>query len=341
MNIGEIRNILVVRQHDQLGDMLCAIPLLRSLRERFPSAHMTLVASPKNYQIMLHNPYVDEVVNYDKRRFFPGLHNIWHFYRDITSRPYDLAVVPATVSISTTSNMIAFLSGAQLRVGPRVLQGRTNSTSFCFTTQVKLDWTSEPRRHQTLRNLDVLQPLRITTPDLSCPLGFTTEEINTAKVLLEHARSRHSILVGLHPGAGKAANRWHPEKFAMIANTLAQDRNAGIVITVGAMDKEPLLQIKQHLRCEYVIIEDQPLRRVAAMIDQLDLFITNDTGIMHVAGGTSVHTLSLFGPTDPLQWAPVGAKNRFISAKEGNIDSITVEEVYNVVELIIHEIQRN
>ena len=110
--------------------MLCAIPLLRSLRERFPSAHMTLVASPKNYQIMLHNPYVDEVVNYDKRRFFPGLHNIWHFYRDITSRPYDLAVVPATVSISTTSNMIAFLSGAQLRVGPRVLQGRTNSTSF-------------------------------------------------------------------------------------------------------------------------------------------------------------------------------------------------------------------
>jgi ADP-heptose:LPS heptosyltransferase len=221
------------------------------------------------------------------------------------------------------------------------LQGRNNSTSFCFTTTVPLDWNSEPRRHQTLRNLDILQPMNIATPDLSCPVGFTAEERNTARVLLEPVRAKHSFLVGVHPGAGKAANRWQAEKFAIIANKLSQEHNAGIVITIGPMDKEPLQRVQEHLRCEYVIIEDQPLRRVAAMIDQLDLFITNDTGIMHVAGGTSVHTLSLFGPTDPLQWAPVGAKNRFISAKDGVIDSVTTEEVYNVVELIMHEIQRN
>jgi ADP-heptose:LPS heptosyltransferase len=337
----EIRNILVVRQHDQLGDMLCAIPLLRSLRERFPTASTTLVASPVNYQIMLHNPFVDEVLNYDKLKFFPGLQNIWRFYRKIRSRTHDLAVVPVTVSISTTSNMIAFLSGAPVRIGPRVLQGRNNSTSFCFTTTMNLDWTSEPRRHQTLRNLDILQPLNITTRDLSCPLGFTTEERNTAKVSLGHLRSRRSLLVGFHPGAGKLANRWHAEKFASIANKLSREHNAGIVITVGPMDKECLQQIKQHLQCEYVVVEDQRLRQVAALIDQLDLFIANDTGIMHVAGGTSVHTLSLFGPTDPLQWAPVGTKNRFISAKDGKMDSITTEEVYNVVELIIQEMQRN
>jgi len=337
----EVQNILVVRQHDQLGDMLCVIPLLRALHTEFPRALITLVASHVNYEIMLHHPYIDEVLNYDKKAFLPNIFNLLTFIRKLRSKRYDIAVVPVTVSISTTSNFIAWLSGATIRLGPESIEGKRNSSTYCFTATLPLDWTKDSRRHQTLRNIDILRLLHVTTDDLSCKIGLTKQEIQSAQTKLAPLRLKHPLLVGMHPGAGKEKNRWSAEKFATIANKLSKENNAGIIITAGLKDKECLQQIKQHLRCHYIVIENEPIRTVAAIIDQLDIFISNDTGIMHVAGGTSVSTLSLFGPTDPLQWAPVGKKNRFISTENKNIDSITVDEVYNIVELIIQELHRN
>ncbi len=65
----QAKRILVVRQHDQLGDMICISPLLQILKERFPKAHLTLITSRVNYDIMLHHPFVDEVVLYDKLNY--------------------------------------------------------------------------------------------------------------------------------------------------------------------------------------------------------------------------------------------------------------------------------
>src|SRR5262249_28738409 len=92
---GTFRNILVIRQHDQLGDMLCAVPLLRALHERFAPANITLVCSPVNYEIMRHHPYLAGTINYDKLNFSPL--DYWKFVRLLRSNRFDLAVVPATV----------------------------------------------------------------------------------------------------------------------------------------------------------------------------------------------------------------------------------------------------
>ncbi|HTK83391.1 MAG TPA: glycosyltransferase family 9 protein [Bacteroidota bacterium] len=337
MNSENIGSILVVRQHDQLGDMLCVIPLLRALHEHFPSAAVTLVASPVNYAIMLHNPFVTEVLNYDKSRLFPAIGNILSFYRSLAAGKHDLAIVPATVSISTTSNILAFLSGAQRRIGPIKLAGRTNSTAFCFTETVDLDWNDFPREHQTLRNLRMLQPLGISTRDLTCPLGFTSHEIGTARARLQKLKSSHKLLFGIHPGAGKTQNRWPAEKFAEAANRIAKQHDGAVIVTAGPMDEEPLARLVPHLDCESMIVRNEPIRTVASLINEMDLFITNDTGVMHVAGGTAAQTLSLFGPTDPLQWAPVGGKNRFIAARDGKIDSLSVGEVLDIVFLILQD----
>lgn len=334
-------NILVIRQHDQNGDMICAVPLLRVLRSAYPTARLTLMTSPVNCDIMQHHPFVNDIINYDKRSLWSSPVELWQFLRRFRAGKFDLAVVPATVSVSHTSNLLALLSGAKVRVGPASLEGKKNRASWCLTTRVALDWSNNPRAHQTRRNLDILSPLGLSTDDLTCTIGLTREEKNRAEAALSPLRKRHRILVGIHPGAGKIPNRWPPDRFAGVANRLSANYGAGIIITEGPMDDQPVREMLDSLECRYHIIKERSIRNAAAVIDQLDFYITNDTGVMHIAGATRPRLLSLFGPTDPLQWAPIGQKNRYVSVKDGNIMSLTLAEVDNIVDIIMREIQRD
>ncbi len=86
-------------------------------------------------------------------------------------------------------------------------------------------------------------------------------------------------------------------------------------MTSGPFDREVTEKFVSVLDHEPIVIQNRSIREVAAVIDQ------------HVAGGTSAPVLSLFGPTDPLQWAPIGKQNRFVASEDGSIDSISLESV--------------
>jgi ADP-heptose:LPS heptosyltransferase len=93
------------------------------------------------------------------------------------------------------------------------------------------------------------------------------------------------------------------------------------------MDDKPVREMARGLSVPCSIIDRRPIRTVAAIIAHADLVITNDTGIMHVAAAVGTPVLSLFGPTDPHQWAPVGERHRFLQGSDGRISSIEVKEV--------------
>ena len=326
-----INNILIIRQHDQLGDMLCAVPLLRALRYAFPSARLTLVTGSVSHEVMLHHPYTDVTLLFPKGHFLP----IVKFYRLLRKSTYDLAVVPSTVSFSVTSAVLALISRAPVRIGAGSINSEAYPASVCFTIPVKLDWSSDPHRHQAQRNLDILKPLNIDNNDLSTVVGLTEPEKRSASATLSDIRKKHRTLIGIHPGAGKKENRWSPEKFASLVNRLSHETGAGIVMSIGPMDDDVFNQLSSLIQCEYLLFHNKPIREVAAIIDQLDLFISNDTGIMHVAGATAVPLLSLFGPTDPLQWAPGGTKNHYLNSRDGTLDTLSVEHVYEMALLIL------
>ena len=319
-SFDSVRSVLVVRQHNELGDMLCCVPLLRALKQHLPEARITLVASPVNYAIMLHNPYVHEVLLYDKR-------HVLEFHTRLKSRRFDLALVPCTVSVSLTSDIIAYVSGAQIRVGPKFLNGKENPSGFLHNVQAMLDWNQKSRLHQTGRNLEILNPMGVSTDDLSVVVGLTDQEKTWAREFLRERCGGTRLLIGYHPGAGKRSNRWPADRFSELANNLSAKVGGRTVVTCGLKDREPTQTFLSRLDHRFVVVQDRTIREVAAIVDHLDLFITNDTGIMHVAGGTSVPVLSLFGPTDPNQWAPVGQKNRFIVSGDETMNSISVDTV--------------
>ena len=313
--------------------MLCAVPLLRGLRERYREARIVLMTSPVNHEVMLHSPYVDEIIRYDKREFLGSFFikpaKVLKFIRRLRNVGCELVVVPSTVSTSVTSDLLSYLSGAKCRVGAESLDGTGNPSGVFFNCTVRLDWKGDPHRHQALRNLDIASMLHLDVTDLSSKIKVTEEEVDRARGFISTA-GMTGPLVAYHPGAGKPPNRWPADRFAGVAVTLANEFRMGTVITHGPMDDEPVRVMQSMLACPFLVVERKTIREVAAVLSLARLVISNDTGIMHVAAAVGTPVLSLFGPTDPHQWAPIGTKNRFIEGKGGDIRSISVDEVISL-----------
>jgi ADP-heptose:LPS heptosyltransferase len=341
--VDSVKRILVIRQHNQLGDMLCMVPLLRELRSKYPKSWIALMASPVNADVMFHHRLLDEVIIFDKRQMLGrvGLKigELLRFIRNVRSKRFDVVLVPSTVSLSSTSTLLAFLSGARVRIGAQKLEGVVHTLAFLFNLPVELDWQSDRHRHQSLRNLDIARPLGLSVSDLSIEMGLRAEELGMGRKFITEAIANvgwgetdrpvqeHRPKVALHPGAGKPPNQWPAKCFSRVADSLAEEFQVDLFISEGPMDSQPVSEMRLLLKHKATLITGLPIREVAAILKQMDLVISNDTGIMHVAAAVGVPVLSLFGPTDPLQWAPIGDKHRFIQAKDGNMGSISVEEV--------------
>ncbi len=325
------KRILVVRQHDQLGDMLCVVPLLRGLRKRYPDAYITLMTSPVNHDVMLNNPYVDRIIRYDKKEFLGRFRvkggKFISFVKNLRREKFEMAIVPSTVSTSATSDLVAYLSGAVYRIGAGEINGVGNPSGIFFNFPVNLRWDESGHRHQTLRNLDIAHGLWLNVTDLSSKIRLKEDESTGAKAFLTEKHLTPGAFVSFHPGAGKPSNRWEAERFAEVATRLYAEFGIAIAVTRGSMDDEPVATMQSRLSIPYQLIENKSIRQVAAILSLARLVVSNDTGIMHVAAAVGTPVLSLFGPTDPEQWAPIGTKHRYIVGKDGNMGSISVEEV--------------
>ena len=327
---GTSPRILVIRQHNQLGDMLCAVPLLKALRARYPSAFIAVMASRVNYSVMLNLRFVNELIRYDKTEFigkeggslfrFPG------FVKGLRELRCTIAVVPSTVSTSFTSDLFAWLSGARLRVGAGSIDGTSNPSAFFFTHPQELDWRDRQSVHQVRRNLEIW-PEPLPVPDFSLEITLSEHRLIDGKSFVDNIKGPLEKVVVYHPGAGKVPNRWPAKSFAEVANELSKSEHSAVLITSGPMDQEPVAAMVAGLAGDYHVVDNEPIRRVAAILHAVDLVITNDTGIMHVAAGVGTPVLSLFGPTDPAQWAPIGERHRYIRGEGGNIANILQDDV--------------
>jgi ADP-heptose:LPS heptosyltransferase len=327
-SFDHIKKILVIRQHNELGDMLCVVPLLRALKNSFPNATIDLISRPVNTAVMLNNPYLNKVIEYDSIKYTKAPFKIIGFIKNLRKEKYDLAVVPSTVSMSVTSDLLAYLSKSKVRIGPKNLNGIQNISGFLYNVQIDLDWRNNSLIHQTQRNLELVKKFNITTNDLSLEIKLTEGEISYGCKYFEKNSKSAKKSIGFHPGAGKFPNQWDVNRFIELIQRFQNEINPMFFVTYGPKDSEPVEKLHSVFGKEIVIIKEKSIRNVAAIIDNLDLMITNDTGVMHVAAATRVPVLSLFGPTDPIQWAPLRKSDRYILGLNGDINSISVDKVF-------------
>lgn len=332
-----VQNILIIKQHNQMGDMICSTPLFSAFRQYFPHAYITLVAGMDNHQVVHNHPALNEVVVYHKLNFLSAPGEFWRFYRKLHERKYDLAVVPATVSVSVTSDLICKLSGAKFRLGVRILNGVENPSGFLYNLPVDLDWRNQ-RRHQIYRNLDLLKGIGIETEFIPPSIGISPVDENFADQFFTRHFSRTDMVIGFHPGAGKVANQWPADRFARLADYLVDKFQIKVLITVGPNDEIPVQKMTQLMKAPYTLAKKLTLQQIAALQKRMRLYITNDTGTMHVAAAVGVPTLALFGPTYFWEWGPIDKSHRCIQSPDANINSISFDEVKKATEEILQNL---
>lgn len=334
-DINKIKRVLVIRQHNQFGDLLASVPLFRAIKETLPECKLTVITSPQNYYALTNNKFIDEQFIFDKEDIF----NIEYLYKliNVLRKGYDLVVVPATVSISTTSCLLGRFARAHFRVGPKSLDGKENFYSFLFNKKIALDWIENPDRHVADFGLDILRPLGISTNNYKSEITIDEYENNAAvKFMNELTGGENYKVVGLHIGAGKPQNRWAVENFVNLCEKINQNYKSKFYITGSSSDNNEIGNFQKHINFKCGFFLNKAIPELAAVISKSDLFITNDTGVMHVAGATDVPQISLFGPTNPNNWAPIG-NNKISLRKSNSINDIKVEEVYKTAEHFLNK----
>lgn len=329
---SSIKNILLVIRH-QMGDMMCALPMMRSVRNFYPEAYITLVTkkSTRFEEIFRdNNSPVDEVKYYES-----GFENFLNLVKGLKDKSIDLAIVPSSVIFSATNHLIAYYSNAKYRAGVKSKDYEPNKSGYILN--IKNDFLWDLRKiHQIERNLDVIRQVNINPSENTISLTLNDENLKFAESFYEeHFPLKSKPVIGFHPGAGKGQNVWPAEKFAELAHRLYQKSGAYIFISEGPADFRYVSEMERRLKDKYGFTEYAKhkggLMNNTAVISKLNLFITNDTGVMHLASGFDVNQIALFGPTKAYEWSAIGKGKVSIQAFRENINNIETDKVFETI----------
>src|SRR5881296_798672 len=302
---GAVKRILV-RGTNWIGDAVLTTPALMAIRKGFPLAKIALLAKPAIAELLHHHPAVDEIVLYRDPGPHAGLGGKLTLARLLRSGRYDLAIL---LQNAFEAAAITALAGIPNRYGYA-----TDGRWFLLTHRVPL--TPKIRRKQQAHYyLELLRPLGIPVEPEPPMLQTTPGEDAEA---IEHLRAfgvdPKKVLIGLNPGSVYGtAKRWLPERFVEVADRVAAE-HGGVVLIFGGHGEEELgAALASLMAAPTVVLSGRTtVRRLMALIKQCRLFMTNDTGPMHIATAFGVPTVAIFGPTDPLTTSPFGSGHELV-----------------------------
>ena len=312
--------ILVVRQHNQMGDMMLALPALRAIRETYPGARVGVISSMLNRGVLANSPYIDRVFTYDKRRpaSYPAM------LRALRAEHFDLAIVLHTVSFSFTSLVLAVLSGARVRVGSTSHRVGDALTGTYLNVTLPLPGPDQlAGMNEAEHNLYPLRAVGITTDNLA-PLIVPGEASERwAESFARECWRERTVRLAVHPGAGKEQNIWQPANFAAVVDEIARHHPVSLVLVRGPADAESVRIFEAGCGVKGRVVAGRSITDVAALLRRADLVLCNDTGVMHVACAAGSRVLAVFGPTDPVRWAPRCETLHIVRAPGGDLRRLT------------------
>lgn len=320
------RNILVI-DFGQLGDVVLSLPALRALRERFPHARMTVMVGRPGAEIIDMSGYADATIEVDRVELRDGFKplsvlRIFRVVKDVRQRKFDFVVDLHSFS---ETNLLGFFSGATKRLFSR-RPGRSLDFLSNFSPKPPVD-KNDPDQHLIDRYLDVLVPLGIKDQPRVPRLVTRTEDGRAVDAMLRKAKADVGApLVGLFPGAGHPGRCWPLEQFAELADFLIRNDGVRPIIFVGPEERHLAQRMRTLFPPACVILEKLSIPQLAAAQARLAVFVSNDTGPVHIAAAVGTPIVVLIDLPRPHAYVPTATSQRLLFSE--SVAAIEVERVY-------------
>lgn len=292
------RRIAILRAL-QLGDLLCVVPALRALRVAAPDAHITLIGLPwASAFVQRFDAYLDH------HMVLPGVQGMPEqaatddalpaFMAAAREQRFDLAIQLHGSGILTNQLVMG--------LGAKHVAGFYMPGHDCPDAARFLPWVEQ--EHEVLRALRLMQFLGFEAQGEA--LEFPLTDADYAELQrLDDILPAPGMMACIHPGARLPSRRWPPQRFAEVADALAQ---AGLqIVLTGTAQEAPLTQaVKTAMRAPAIDLAGKTgLGAFAALIAGARIVVCNDTGASHVAAALATPSVVICCGADPQRWAPL------------------------------------
>lgn len=321
---------ILVSRTDRLGDLILAMPLVETLKVRYPECRVDVMASLYASPILENNDRIDGIVRVQNDQLVSSRHYRKELEQKIAKSNYQAVVV---LFPERHISRLLYRAGLPIRIGTA---GRFHSVFF---THRLIHSRKANKKHEFEYNLDFLVYFRdgktITRPAVFLS---TRESNNAARILGDNGVKRPFIVV--HPGSGGSAERWPMSQFVRLSARL-EEMGCRVVITGSESEGESITRIAGDLGVQVTEITGlTDLRTLAAVLSLASTVVANSTGPLHLAAAAGTTVVGLYPGKrimSPIRWGPIGKGHRVIqpttdrcACHEGQcrcMETITVEHV--------------
>ncbi len=308
MNLKERKKIkrLLIRSTNWIGDAVMTTPAVCAIRSNFPSAHVSMLAKPWVAPVFAHCPYVDEIIVYDANGRHHGVVGTVRLAKDLRAYRFDAAIL---LQNAIEAALIAFMAGIPNRIG-----FDTDARRMLLTHPVHCTKAIKSI-HQTGYYLKMLEGSGLVAGKQTLELSVGTENRHRAgRILSAHGITPVVRVVGLNPSATFGpAKQWFPERYAALGDRLNKDLDATVLIFGGPSDRELGRTISRMMAAPSIDLSGRTtLDEAMALIDRCDVFVTNDSGLMHVAAALNTPLVAIFGSTNSTTTSPYSDTSRIV-----------------------------
>lgn len=332
---------LLIRAPNWVGDGVMSLPAIEAIHRNFAQAEIKILAKPWVADLFRENEDGKAIFLYQSPGSHQGIRGRWKLGKEIQKEAIDLGILFPN---SFDSALVFFLAGIPIRAGYN-----TDGRRIFLTHPVPVD-AGLKKRHQVDYYLHLVRSLGMETfgsiPRLRPKASAKETALKKAAAM---GLGSDQNWVGISPGAAYgSAKEWFPERYGELADRLAKRLDAQVLMLGSSREKEVGERVSRQAQIPIADLSGKTnLGEAMVLISRCRVFVTNDSGLMHVAAALGVPTVAIFGSTDPERTGPLGEACRVIqkplpcapcfktqcpTGDRRCMDLIAVDEVFSVVE---------
>jgi len=301
----QTRKRILIMRTDRLGDVILSTPVIANLRKFYPDSFIAFLCRPYTKEVVEGNPHLDEIIVYDKNKEHKSIFASIKFCFALRKRKFDTVFI---LNPNNRSNIIAFFAGIPKRIG-------LNRKMGWLLTQPIEDKKHEGKKHEAEYTLDILKAAGIPITEKHIYFPIKTESEKKINNLLSMYGIKDSSLLVIHPSASCPSKRWPEDHFIKLVRLINEKTKLKVII-ISAQDEK---KFADRLVKESGVIDLRGILSISdigALLKRSKLFISNDSGPVHIAASLNCPLISIFGRNDPglspARWRPLGEKSFYI-----------------------------